>query len=73
MPSKLWITASPERLAGGEQQGMRYLKNDGTQMIAVSGYIERELWERARDMGINISLTVREAIEVKIREAEVSE
>lgn len=52
---------------------MRYLKNDGTQMIAVSGYIERELWEKARDMGLNVSLTVREAIEEKIREAEASE
>ena len=39
--------------------------------VTVSAKVRRELWEKARRYGINISEVIREALERKVREKEV--
>ncbi len=39
--------------------------------VTVSAKVKRELWEKAKELGINISEVIREALEKKVREEEI--
>ncbi len=39
--------------------------------VTISAKVKRDLWEKAKRMGINISEVIREALERKVREEEL--
>jgi len=39
--------------------------------VTVSAKVKRELWEKAKELGINVSEVIREALEKKVREEEI--
>ncbi len=39
--------------------------------LTVSAKVRRDLWERAKRLGINISEVIREALERRVREEEI--